>query len=74
MIDGHDFRTAEGYRYALRNARMLAGLWYIDGRTGEPKHGIVSLPHMPPEEFVEPPPGTGTISITPNNMESSPIW
>ena len=59
---------------AYVSLRMLAGLWYVDGRTGKVEHGLVSLPHLPPDDYVEPPPGTGTYSITPSDIESAPIW
>ena len=74
VVDGNNFNSAQGYQYAVKNAGMLAGIWYVDGRTGQVEHGVVSLPHSPPEEFVEPPAGTGTISITPANVNSCPIW
>ncbi len=74
MIDGYNFGSAEGYRYTLRNARLLSGLWYVDGRSGKVKHGHVLLPHSPPEDFSEPPEDVGSISITPADIDSCPIW
>ncbi len=73
-IDNCNFANAEGYRYALRHARQVASIWYVDGRTGRLEHGHVSLPHTPPENDAEPPEGAMTVSITPEGDDSCPIW
>lgn len=73
-IDGCNFANAEGYHYALRNARQVAAIWYVDAGTGRVVHGHVTLPHTPPKEYAEPPEGTMTLSITPEIDDSCPIW
>jgi hypothetical protein len=74
MIDGYNFATEAGYRYALRNARVLCGLWLIDGQSGEVRHGHALLPHTPAGDMSEPPDDVMMISITPSDMDSCPIW
>ncbi|TWU38278.1 PDZ domain-containing protein [Novipirellula artificiosorum] len=74
MIDGCTVKSKEGYRYALTNARQLAGIWIVNGRTKEVEHRHVFLPHTPPDVIAESPEGVESISITPANMESCPIW
>jgi hypothetical protein len=73
-IDGYGFASEAGYRFALRSARVLAGIWFVDGATGKVKHGHVLLPHLPAEELASPPDDVTYLSITPDNMESCPIW
>ncbi len=74
MIDGYNFADEDGYRFALKSARQLAGLWIIDGRSGAVAHRHVLLPHAVPEAPQQPPEGVQYISITPSNIDSCPIW
>ncbi len=73
-IDGYNFANEDGYRFALKTARQLAGLWIIDGQTGGIEHRHVLLPHAVPQDMPDPPQGAQYFSITPADIDSCPIW
>lgn len=74
LIDGYSFSDVQGYHFALRNARQMAGVWVMNRRTGKVEHRCVFLPHAPLQKDQDPPPGVQYISISPANPETSPIW